>query len=324
MARNPTQNLSLGELRTKYTDNFFFDSEHTYQGDYDKATAELKDYVELLKASDADRREISIATKLLVHAIYFKRLGEGEKKDETLREYPFELVREMQETDPEYIESDRIVELLSQEIKHQNTGMRVMGDPYIFSTNKIFLPNEKPFGVGDSNNSHIARYANQSSPPDLVGKWWTNTQPIEGLVQDNILPLKTLEGKVVMLDFWHIWCGPCVEEIPHIQKIWDDYKNRGLIVIGVHSVLPIETEEIEEFVRKNEITFPIVLNKGQGFWNESIGNPYGILAVPQQWLIDKHGRVRAERMSPMGSIGDWELFLKDWNPEVSIEGLLKE
>ena len=84
-----------------------------------------------------------------------------------------------------------------------------------------------------------------------------------------------------MLDFWGIWCGPCKKEMPEIEKIWQEYKGKGLVVIGVHTS-GTSFEDIKKFIEEKKYTFPIALDdKGQTI------DAYGIKAFPQQVLIDK-------------------------------------
>ena len=67
-----------------------------------------------------------------------------------------------------------------------------------------------------------------------------------------------MRGRVVLVDFWATWCGPCVKGIPHMQELHDDYANRGLIVIG-HT--DGSSRDLESFIKKHNVTYPISVGK---------------------------------------------------------------
>lgn len=70
--------------------------------------------------------------------------------------------------------------------------------------------------------------------------------------------LSDYKGKVIILDFWATWCPPCVKEIPHFIELYDQYKNQGVVVIGV-SVDQGGKPAVDKFVQKTPVNYPIVL-----------------------------------------------------------------
>lgn len=114
-----------------------------------------------------------------------------------------------------------------------------------------------------------------TAPPEIDAASWLNTP--EGL------PWDKLRGKVVLLDFWGTWCGPCVKKIPEVEKFAKKYAGRDLVVIGIHSEQGSET--CEEFVVKNGITFPIAIDTGK------TAERFAIDSWPSMFLIDKAGKV---------------------------------
>ncbi len=114
-----------------------------------------------------------------------------------------------------------------------------------------------------------------TAPPEIDAASWLNTP--EGL------PWEKLRGKVVLLDFWGTWCGPCVKKIPEVEKFAKKYAGRDLVVIGIHSEQGSET--CEEFVAKNGITFPIAIDSGK------TAERFAIDSWPSVFLIDKMGKV---------------------------------
>lgn len=92
------------------------------------------------------------------------------------------------------------------------------------------------------------------------------------------ISLSGLTGKVVLLDFWGVWCGPCRAKLPHTQELYDKFKDQGLAVIGIHS--PFRTEGMSEFIAENNYTFPVGIDPG------SVALEYEVRAWPTYYLID--------------------------------------
>jgi thiol-disulfide isomerase/thioredoxin len=99
------------------------------------------------------------------------------------------------------------------------------------------------------------------------------------------------KGKVVLLNFWGTWCPPCRAEIPDIMKLYDEYKSKGLVVIGVATERNEERafQTVSDFVIKNKLNYII-------FPSREIANAYGkkfspISAVPTTYIIDRDGNV---------------------------------
>jgi thiol-disulfide isomerase/thioredoxin len=92
-----------------------------------------------------------------------------------------------------------------------------------------------------------------------------------------------LKGKVVLIDFWGTWCGPCVAKMPATQELAAKYAERGLVVVGIHSEQ--SNENCEKFVREKNITFPIAVDSGK------TAETFAIDAWPSYFLIDKSGKV---------------------------------
>ena len=93
---------------------------------------------------------------------------------------------------------------------------------------------------------------------------------------------KEMHGKVILLDFWNIYCKPCVKSLPTLQKIHDRYKDKGLVVIACTPGLEDETAV---FLKKNKYTFPAGIHSEQTYLN------YAVEANPTYYLIDRHGRL---------------------------------
>ena len=102
-----------------------------------------------------------------------------------------------------------------------------------------------------------------------------------------------LKGKVVLLNFWATWCGPCVREIPDFLEVYDQYKSKGFEIIGV-SLDAGGWEKVTPFVAKMKMTYPVV--KGDNAVVQAYGN---FNAIPTSFFIDRKGVVVHQKTGAM-------------------------
>ncbi len=96
--------------------------------------------------------------------------------------------------------------------------------------------------------------------------------------------LSALKGKVVLLDFWATWCGPCRRELPIIVKLHNELQKRGLAVVAVNVGEP--APQVAEFLKKNAYALPVWLDV-----NSEVADQYGASAIPTLVVIDRTGGV---------------------------------
>ena len=96
--------------------------------------------------------------------------------------------------------------------------------------------------------------------------------------------LQQLRGQVVVLDFWATWCGPCVQTMPNLQLIHNNYKRHGLAVLAVNQE-PDNTDNVIQFIADHKYTFPVVLDQGQ------VARSYRVDTLPTTVIIDRSGEI---------------------------------
>lgn len=99
------------------------------------------------------------------------------------------------------------------------------------------------------------------------------------------LKLSSLKGKVVLIDFWATWCPPCRAEIPAFKELYDQYKGKGLEILGL-SVDQDGEAAVRPFAQQNGINYPLAIA------DQALTEAYGgIRGIPTTFLIDKQGRI---------------------------------
>jgi thiol-disulfide isomerase/thioredoxin len=104
-------------------------------------------------------------------------------------------------------------------------------------------------------------------------------------VDGTAVDLAKLRGKVVLIDFWATWCGPCVAEVPEVVATYQKYHGQGFDIVGVS--LDQDKAALEAFTKQHGMTWPQFFDGG-GFDN-AISKKFGIDAIPAMWLVDQKG-----------------------------------
>jgi peroxiredoxin len=96
--------------------------------------------------------------------------------------------------------------------------------------------------------------------------------------------LSELKGKIILLNFWETWCGPCRHELPYIQKIWERHHNEGLVIIGIN--LDHDPEKFREFVEEEVFSYSQIHDQ-----DREIQKSYDVHAIPACFLINEQGKI---------------------------------
>ena len=138
------------------------------------------------------------------------------------------------------------------------------------------LPSGKIFEerIALAKKLEVGQYAIPFSQTDTAGK---------------IFSLASLKGKVVLVDFWASWCGPCRAENPNVVKAFNTYKDKGFTVLGVSLDQPGAKERWIKAIHDDGLTWNHVSDLK--WWDNEVSKAYGIQAIPQNYLLDKEGKI---------------------------------
>ncbi|MEZ2147261.1 thioredoxin family protein [Bradyrhizobium sp. DN5] len=127
----------------------------------------------------------------------------------------------------------------------------------------------------------VTAAASQQTAPDFTGiNNWFNSKP---------LSMADLRGKVVLVDFWTYGCVNCVNTLPHVTDLYAKYKDKGLVVVGVHTPeFPFErsASNLQAALKRHGITYPVAQDNDSKTWN-AYRNRYW----PAQYIIDQTGKI---------------------------------
>jgi thiol-disulfide isomerase/thioredoxin len=106
------------------------------------------------------------------------------------------------------------------------------------------------------------------------------------------MALSSLRGKVVLIDFWASWCGPCRKEMPNVVKAYKKYKNKGFEIFGVS--LDQDRDRWLEAIAKDGMTWPQVSDLK--YWGSDVVKQYNIQGIPFTVLLDRNGKIIAKNL----------------------------
>ena len=116
--------------------------------------------------------------------------------------------------------------------------------------------------------------------------------------------LKQYRGKVVFLNFWATWCGPCRKEIPGFIEVYNEYKDKGMAIIGI-SLDETGLNSVLRFAEKYNINYPVAMGTNKIVKDYQLGR-----FIPETTIIDKNGKIRDKHIGYMDKNTLKNYFLK--------------
>ena len=107
------------------------------------------------------------------------------------------------------------------------------------------------------------------------------------------LALADFRGRVVLLNFWATWCGPCKEEMPAMERLYQKFREQGLVVVAVSNDSEGSTRSVARFVKESGLTFPVGLDP-----RLRVASLYGVRVLPVSLIIDRKGRITHIALGP--------------------------
>jgi peroxiredoxin len=154
--------------------------------------------------------------------------------------------------------------------------------------------------------------ATEAEPPSLSSSAGPTCKPSSQAKLDFILKdqngsnvhLSDYKGKVVLVNFWATWCGPCKVEIPEFVQVYSEYKDRGFVILGVLAQDTPSKDQLHSFLTEYKMEYPVF------YTSEQFEGAFGeIWALPTSYLISRDGSVCAKQLGP-ASKEDLERSLK--------------
>ena len=121
-------------------------------------------------------------------------------------------------------------------------------------------------------------------------------------LEGQTISLGELQGKPVLINFWQTQCAACVYEMPHIQQVYDEWSDKGLVVLVVN--MGESPSRVGEFLQRYGFSFPVLLDT-----RGNIAQKYNIQYIPATFLIDKEGIIQAIKVGPFQSKEEIERML---------------
>jgi thiol-disulfide isomerase/thioredoxin len=110
---------------------------------------------------------------------------------------------------------------------------------------------------------------------------------VKSLKGERLTP-SAYRGKVLLIDFWATWCGPCIAEMPNVKSVYTKYHGKGFEIVGIS--LDQSRDKLDRYIASNGIEWPQYFD-GK-WWNNDVAVSYGIKSIPATFLIDKKGKIR--------------------------------
>lgn len=161
-------------------------------------------------------------------------------------------------------------------------------------SNSKFIPDEHKMAFADAANDYIEkdRQEREYEKSFEIGKSFPalpkNTLDMNG----KPISLKDYKGKIVLVDFWATWCGPCLSELPNVLAAYEKYQDKGFDILGIN----FDNEDrpkLEHFLKERNMPWRQIYD-GKG-WRSALSNHYGIKSIPMTFIL-MDGKIVAKNL----------------------------
>jgi peroxiredoxin len=122
------------------------------------------------------------------------------------------------------------------------------------------------------------------------------------VTEEQSISLSDLQGSPVLLNFWASYCSPCIKEMPYLQQVYDDWQEKGLVLLAIN--IGEDPSDVENFAQSLRLYFPILLDS-EGI----VASQYGVGPIPTTFFIDSQGIVQHVQVGAFQSAADIESIL---------------
>jgi len=105
-------------------------------------------------------------------------------------------------------------------------------------------------------------------------------------LQGNTWTLQNLKGKLVLVNFWATWCPPCRKEMPDLDALYRNFKDRGLIVLAISDE---EAAKVRPYIQEHNVSYPILLDPGR-----KVNETFQVEGIPKSFVYDRNGKLAAQ------------------------------
>ena len=119
--------------------------------------------------------------------------------------------------------------------------------------------------------------------------------------------LSDFRGRPVLINFWASWCGPCRTEMPYIQQVFEEWSDRGLVILSIDIGESLST--VEDFMQSYNLSFPVLLDV-----NKTVSLKYNVRYIPTSFFVDEGGIIKAVKIGAFSSTAEIERELSQFIP----------